>query len=502
MVGPLVYAWMAVVVVAWLATAYANLDTPQYLNHVSGAWIAQAHWAAKGEFYPPLEFDGSFAGTRFGPLSIALQTAAQQLFNDPIVGPKALHFVYMLALMAGIGYALRPLGLPRYLCLLLTTAPLVTWIGWEAGLSIRHDALAAALQVWAVVLVFRRGGPTAGSVALAAVLAGLAVVAKVSAVWGAGALLIYLLLAAPKRVVVLVPVGLATVGGGLALAELLSGGGFSENMSSCLFPRGGVEEAMSFGMVADFVKKFVVIVLVEPVFVLLMLLGVIGAWRGRRLAPHVSVGYLMVCLMSAYLMTKDGIDANHLIDLVAMSCTASGLFFATMHTESGSVKTREGFVVCALLGCSLAMVAMPPELYSSMWRRAGHVAKAFADITGVEPSVTVREAALMHFEPGERVVAFDPMIPVVLGEDPIVSDSWMLRTYFYNHPDAEAAFVQRIEAQEFDAFAFPISVGPELDFHPMHFGRASLEAVRKHYELVGDTAYAEFRPIKPDAPLE
>ena len=100
---------------------------------VSGAWIALSHWATQGAYYPALEQDGSFAGTRFGPLSLALNAGAHALFDDPVIGPKLLHAIYMAALIAGLWVVLGPLGLPRHTRLLLATAPLATWIGWTVS---------------------------------------------------------------------------------------------------------------------------------------------------------------------------------------------------------------------------------------------------------------------------------------------------------------------------------------------------------------------------------
>ena len=125
--------------------------------------------------------------------------------------------------------------------------------------------------------------------------------------------------------------------------------------------------------------------------------------------------------------------------------------------------------------------------------------EAVGDLTGLSPMLSAEAWVLSQLKPGEQVVSYNPIVPVLLGEDPVVSDSWMMKIYFMDHPDHEAAFIRRIENHEFDAFVFGIEVGPDLHFDPQHFGKHVLEAVRTHYELEEPvTAYSVFRPRRAE----
>ena len=499
----LVYLCVALVLLAWLVTAAANLDSPLHLKHVSGAWIAMSHWATQGVYYPPLEFDGHFGGSRFGPLAVALQAGAHRLFDDPIVGPKLLHVFYMAALMAGLWMLLGPLRLAGHTRLLLAVLPLCTGIGWAAGLTIRHDALATALQVWAVALIARQTKPATLGIVLAAALTGLAFLSKASALWGAAACFFWLVFAAPKRLALFIPAWWAVVGVGLLLIEHFSGGHFSENMRVCLFPD---KAAGADGSLAKSAYRVMLILIVEPVLWVALPLGVLGAWLGRKQAPSIAWSCLFVVLMSAYLMTKAGIDANHLIDLVAIASLGTGLWLSAMRDwrqaqsepASSTVATsREGWrgIVSAVLLIACAASFAGPDRPTGPWgKRVGQVSAAAADLAGVRPIVSAEQRVRDQIGPGEQVLSFNPMVPVLLGEDPVVVDPWMLRIYFADHPESEAGFAKRIAEREFDACVFGIKVGPDLDYHPQHFGELTLQTVREHYQLDSVDAYSVFRP--------
>ncbi len=499
----LVYPCVALILTAWLVTAIANLDSPLHLKHVSGAWIAMSHWATQGVYYTPLEFDGHFGGSRFGPLAVALQAAAHKLFDDPIVGPKLLHVFYILALIAGLWTLLGPLRLAGHTRLLLAVLPLCTWIGWTAGLTIRHDPLPAALQVWAVVLIARHAKPSTLGVVLAAVLTGLAFLSKVSALWGAAACFFWLVFLAPKRLALFIPVWWVVVGVGLLLIEHFSGGHFSENMRVCLFPdkAAGGDSALTKSA-----YRVALILIVEPVLWITLPLGALGAWLGRKHAPYLAWSCLFAALMSAYLMTKAGIDANHLIDLVAVATLGTGMWLSAMrdrrqahhvppNSEAATPHLAWSAIVAATLLIACAVSFASPDRPTGAWgKRAGQVTDAAADLAGIRPIKSAERRVRDQLEPGEHVLSFNPMVPVLLGEDPVVVDPWMLRIYFADHPEAEAAFARRIAEREFDACVFGIKVGPELDYHPQHFGELTLQTVREHYQLDDVDAYAVFRP--------
>ncbi|MGB0767255.1 MAG: hypothetical protein ACPGYV_06060 [Phycisphaeraceae bacterium] len=496
--APIVYAFAGLLVLAWLVTAAANRHTLYQVDHVAGAWVAQSHWALNGDFYPPLASDGRFGGTRFGPLAIGLQAGAHALLGDPIVGPKALHALYLVALCSGLWLVLGAMQLPRHVRLLLAVLPLATTIGWQAGLSIRHDALPAALQVWALVALTRPSGYAPRLVVAAALLSALAFLSKASAGWGFAAGALILLQGSPRRLLIFVPCWGIAVGLGLGLVEWLSGGGFSENMRACLFPPGAGAEPMSVGRAVEIAEKIAKRLIVEPVLIVLLMMSVLGVWHGRKRLPQVGIAFVVVALMSLYLMSKLGIDSNHLIDLVAVSVLGAGLWLSCERSVEQARNGLPAFGAAVLVVAGASMAVVPASHYGPWGDRARVVAGAAAGLVGAAPLYSAEQEVRRQLSPDESMVSHYPMVPVLLGRDPIVADSWMLRYTFAEHADVEAAFIARIEAQSFDAFVFGRNVGPGLDFDDWHFGASVLDAVREHYELSDVGAFAVFRPKARD----
>ncbi|MEM1354481.1 MAG: hypothetical protein AAGC44_06515 [Planctomycetota bacterium] len=481
----------------------------RYVNHVSGAWIALSQWTTQGFFYPPLEFDGNYGGTRFGPLAIALQAGAHWLSGDPIVGAKLLHAIYVVAIIFGIWTLLGPLNLPRHLRLFLSVSVLMSPIGWEAGLAIRHDGLATALQLWAVILVARQSKHPWFMVVLVAMLATLAVLAKLSALWGGAACMFYLAWTAPKKLFIYIPTGLVMMACGLGLVEWFSGGYFFENMAVCLFPSGGVSQGMDRHTVIHVCKFFLKTMITDPLLLLMVIFSVAGIWRGWRVAPHFVIAYILVCFMSVYLLTRNGIDRNHLIDFLVVSALGAGLFLSGRTNQGakprgeklkpgpvthGAGPVQRGWVLAALLAASLLYVVLPKHHNGTWFNRPRAVQKSVATLLGADPPIAVLE----QFGPDDKVISFNPAVPVLLGQNPVVIDSWMLRVYFEQDREAEAEFVRRVQAQEFDAFVFSFDVGEGLDFADEHFGALTLDAVRQNYRLDEVGAFAVFRPIPRD----
>lgn len=506
----LTYACVAVLLLSWLITAIANLYTDLYINHVAGAWVALGHWTTQGVYYPALEFEGHYGGTRFGPLAIALQAAAHWAIGDPIAGPKLLHIIYMLALILGLWFVLKPLSLPGHLRLFFAVVPVMTWVGYIAGLSIRHDALATALQVWGLALLVSWPRLTARLVVAAAILFALAPLAKLSALWGGCTGLLLLAIANPRHLLIFVPTGLATLALGLGLAELFSDGRFSENMRDCLFLHDGLAgQVISGSRLYGGLRVLLLQGLTELLMWLMFPLSIVGVVICLKRLPFVAIASVLVWAMTGYLLTRLGVDWNHLIDLIVVVAIGSACVFAWSMGGLNRSLEKQGssdpasaphlalpmvFVLFQVL--ALAYLLVPVNGGKAWGPRAEQAYQSALHLAGADPLPSAEQLVLAQLSPEDRVISYLPHVPVLLGQDPIVLDSWMLRYYFLSHPQAEETFVSQVEAQAFDAFVFDASAGSDLQVADWHFGKATLEAVRENYERVEGEAYAVFRPIE------
>lgn len=529
------WVFVAGLVAAWGVVGINHLDTDHGLNHVTGAWIGLSHWAQQGKFYPPMEDAGFYGGTRFGPLAVGLQSAAHAATNHPIVGAKLLHLLYMLATMAGLVVIFRRMRLPGYLIALLATAPLVTWLGWGASLTIRHDLLAVALQLWAVIILAKPartgehpGGvpgtlpgalpaavPGVGRVVGVAVLCALAGLGKFSGLWATAACGLYLLSIAPKRAFLFGGVWAGVLVGGLLLAELISKGHFSATLAICLFPDGVDGQPMGPRLLSQL--KDVASQMVASPVMLLLPLGVVGFWLARQRERLLAVSAVFVALMTTYLMTRDGVTGNHLIDLFIFNIIGLGAVLAALQPPAAadadthddrdadaatlmSPRAIRGLyalsaVVFVFAGSAMMLVQKP---FGSDDVRARLAVASAKQLLGKSKHRSVREATRRWFEPGANILSVDPMVPVLLGRDPVVVDSFMLRVYFAKNPGREVELVERIQRQEFDAVLLMKEFGGDFEnwemVARMHWGKAVLDAIREHYVFDVSGDYAVYLP--------
>jgi hypothetical protein len=503
MIPWMIYAWLAILAFGWIVTVIANRSAMSHLSHVSGAWVALSHWTTEGVYYPPLASDGYYAGTRFGPLAIALQAGAHVMTGDPVVGPKLLHAGYMVALITGIWFALAPLRLTAPVRLLLAFVPLATSIGWSAGLTIRHDALAAALQVWVIAILGRHTKPSWTVVGIAAVLGAAALLAKVSGVWGATAGLVYLTAVSPKRLLLYVPCGLVSAGIGLALVEWFSAGRFSENMATCMFLNDGVVGGITLQVVLDTTANFLSMIRHEALILLSLPLALIGVFYLRKHTIHLVASCLLVWMMTLYLLTRSGVFTNHLIDLYAVNAIGIGLFLSmfklgVQESPSPSRPVLSSIACVVLLITSMTSFLTPPPYYGYKFYRAHEVKAAILHIAGIRPIPSAESLVREQLDPSEHIVSENPLVPVLLGQNPIVTDPFMMRVYFSKNPEAEREFIERINAREFDACVFVHYVKPELDVSPDHFGLPVIDAFRENYQFEESSRAASvFRPRRP-----
>jgi len=494
---------------SWFVVAVNQRDTDYQLNHVTGAWIGLSHWTLQGKFYPPLEADGYYGGTRFGPLALALQATAHHLAGHPIVGPKLLHMGYLLMSLGALGVLLRRLRLPGHVVALLACSPLTMWVVWEGSMSIRHDLLAVAIQAWAVVLLGRVGPVGVGRVAAVAALCALAPLAKFSGMWATAACGLYLLGTRPGRLLVFLPVWAAVLGGGLALTEWASQGNFSQTMRLCLFAS---EQAGSLGGydLKGLVRHYSRELARDPVLLLMTVLALIGGWVARRDQPLLALSGLFIVLMTGYLLTRNGISSNHLVDLAFFGALGTGLLWSRLVLTEGQARTNEDFAIATSslqvgYTCTVALVLlMTVAMLAPHTRRTGPegsrlLSQSLKELLGKGTHSTAMDRVLRHLEPGDQVLSCDASVPVLMGNDPVILDPFMLRVYLHANPERKAELILRIERQEFDVILLEQYADPSFEewesYSNVHWTESVTDAIHENYAFERSLDFAIWRPI-------
>jgi hypothetical protein len=465
--------------------AAVHVDDLYRMTHVSGVWMALARNVTEGTLYPPL-YDGEhFGGTRFMPLQFALHAALAEATGEFAVSGKVLSFAIGLGLLGVTFVALRRLvGAPAWLALALVALLVPTHSGLTAVLSIRGDALPAALQVTALLAISlwagRRGAVVAGLLCAAALLA------KVTALWAPVAIVVWLLIRDRERLGTFVAAFAAPGAAALLLVELLSDGRFSDNVlglaGSAVADPGAVVSALTTKPLTLLESDASAVWLVLP----LAIAEVAIAWSGRRLALE-HVAFLAVALMTLALMTDIGVVSNHLVDLQVLTVLVVGRLWVE---QQAAVRVLVPIAVLwALVGAYLL------DMH-------GDVKSAVRSAAGRGPA-TAAEPLSPHVPDGAVVLSEDATIEVDAGRHPVVLDPFMLVRILDEHPEWEADLVNRIERLEFDRVVLLADhVEPDggIDVeHPRwereHFGRAVVAAIDRAYRLRALTGgYAVYEP--------
>ena len=94
------------------------------VQHVSGIWMALARSLNEGVFYPPLESDGCYAGTRYSPLFFVLIAGLSWLTPGYVAAAKLAAVVSVGVLVSGLFTAIRRSGGTTGTALVLACLPL------------------------------------------------------------------------------------------------------------------------------------------------------------------------------------------------------------------------------------------------------------------------------------------------------------------------------------------------------------------------------------------
>ena len=399
------------------------------VDHVGGTWIGLALRAGDGTLYPPL-YDGElFGGTRYMPIPILLHGGLGELLGDYLVAGKVLVFVMTAALLVTVVATLRLARCPWPVAGLLAATLLVSGAGVTSSIWIRYDALPVILQLLAVMLVAHSTGRRGAAVA--AMLAALALAAKLSAVWAPLAIVVWLLGKDRRRLPVFLATYLASAVALLALFEVVSDGRLTDNVLEL-----GVSTSRGFESIAWELSRVRVIFGegLGPLRLLVALAVVVAAieiWRRRATLYHVCMIFALAVL--AVVLADRGTSWNQLLDLQVLSVIVLGAAWATMRRRIRTV-------------LALALVAVAALAYVD--KLTTPVQAARAAVVG-ESSRLPRIAH--ELDPGQTLLSEDPYVPISLGQRPVVLDPYMLWSIAERRPEARDDLVRRLDAREFDA---------------------------------------------------
>jgi hypothetical protein len=495
----------------WLVMAVGHLRDRSLLSHVSGEWMGLAFYAKSGVLYPPSYQDGFYGGTRYGAVPIALYAMLYALAGDPILSGKLLSLAGMGILLASLWLLVRRVGGSAGLGAVAGALLLQTTSGWLAGLNISADALAAAVQVLALLAAQPKGSAPASRLApvVAGALCAVAFFVKVNAISATVGIGLFYLITDRRSLRRFVVAGSCL--GALLAAEVwvASGGRVLDGFGQQIFAGRG---ATSFLGVAALANALVAVLYglhrdaVEAWALVPACAVIIGLAAARRRLTLIQVTALVALALTVTFFTNPGIASNHLVDLVcllvlvvaeagAKAWTSLTAGPAEALAATGAAAPDTVFLLCALSLLWLSATAFQVSGHVGQAREAVRLLlgrERLAD-TDQDPASWNRV-----FRREDRVLSSDASLPVLMRQRPVVLSSFMLKIVVDSHPEAREALARRLDAREFD---WVVSVAGIRDRWlgrqtcDNEWGPEIVDAIDRNYQRAGQFwGYALYRP--------
>jgi hypothetical protein len=449
--------------------------------HLAGIWMALAAYLRDGVFYPPLEADGFYAGTRYMPGLFVLIAGLARLLGDYLLAAKLSALLSTGLLLLAVFAVVRRMTGRVVDGVALAALVLAFPEGLSALLAPHADALPVALTLAGLLLLERytrsaseesdpskpqaaeRPARAPGAGALAALLFAMAVGVKFSAVAGPAAAAVALWQAGRKRLAGLVT-GLVALLAGVEILGIqwASDGRFLDNFRN--LGSGGMSlESIRIGpgRLGFALFQLSPFLLVWPVALFLLLrrarAGTLSLWEWYLLA---TLGTTIV------IFTSPGTGLNHLLEL-QVACV---------------------LVLGRSLAGRLAPILVAVVLVFGVWRLVGPP----------DPAAILPADLLAAVPAGEKLLCEDASVAVLRGERPVVMDPFAFRVLAERGRIDDEPLAERLRRQEFDALVMLGRIDrPGESLCPrFHFGPRVTEAMQRGYQFKRQVGgYYVFRPF-------
>jgi len=426
-----------------------------HLDHVSGAWVALAADLRAGIFYRAPFGPEGYGGTRFFPFFFCLQALGIVLSGSWRFSGYILSAISIVALLAGVFYLLRRLGVDVWLSVAGCAAVLAGSSVQDAFLTIREDGLAAALNVWGVALCV--GEASRRKLYFAALLFALAFATKEASVFGAGAVILSLLLnkkfkdashlfAATTVGYLAVVAGMYTVSAGRAFEglrlTLATGSGLLPLLNSPVT----MVEAMN-----GYREEMIVLTL-----------GLTALLVSRK--PFPSLLFLCTLAVTLVIFSSEGTAGNHLIDLLV----ASVVIFTVWMSEFPDIGV-----------CLLASASLVAWLGIMVQHRYDDKVAVHAQLQEIVHAIGSSD---------KPILSDNPLVPLFAGQRPYVLDAFMFRVLEERLPNFGDPMWQMLKERRFAAVVLvdnPDSEEGKDTYDNYHFGNDFMEVMRQNYQPAG-----------------
>jgi hypothetical protein len=444
-----------------LARLALNFRHQYFLTHVEGAWLTCAYDFMHGVFYRPLFSTLGYGGTRYFPLYFVLTGLLSKVSGSLETAALVLSGGSVVLILVATYILLRRFGVSTLLSVAAVTAILSVGTTQQALLGAKGDSLAAALNLWGVVLCLRQKvRPSA--LYFAALLFTLAFATKLTTVFGVAAVLISWVLS--RRYKEALQLAAATTCGCLVVLAAMylgSGGRVFEIFRACA--GGGGSVGYTVQAPVHLLSKALE---VDPSFLLFLVPAAAFGWlyfrEDKSAVPPIY--FAMVLLVTTVIFGSLGIGINHLLDLQVAAVILLALSIARMPALAD---LGTGLLAFSLLA---ALVPTSQGLHSDLARRSFR---------------NDASEALRRLPTDTRpVLAENPLLIVKSGKSPYLLDPFMFRILAMKHPDFGGDLWEKMEHQGFAAILLqrdPATAEGKTWYTDTHFGGEFLHDLDANY---------------------
>jgi hypothetical protein len=454
-----------------LAILVAHLNDLWALDHTSGVWFALAWFTNHGRFYPPVAEGGLYGGTRYMPVYFLAHAGLALGTGEYLVAGKVLSLLVAVAWWGLLWAVLRRTGCPRAGALGLVAAAAASSIGLAAAGTVRGDLLPVVWQLAALLVV--AGGTQPWRPLLAGFLCTLAVLTKITAGWGALAILAWYFSRDRRALGVFLLAWLGSLAAALGVLHLVTSGRMLSSFQAVRDP-----SSLTVGTFLNSPFRLVRFAAtgcgVLQLFIPFAVVECVAAAYGRRwLVWHWAGLFCLPVLLVIY--ADHGVAYNHLIDLLTLTIVLVGLLWASPSTGAEPAVGLK----------TVLLVAVFWGLASQFGHTLGHQVRTLG--------TTAQTLRHIPFEPlaGQvgpgPLLSENPLVPVLRGVDPIILDPYAFRLMDERQPGFSRDLVRRVEAHEFQTIVLGHGIeepGP-TDWYRVLLGPTLRQAIRENYHFKG-----------------
>lgn len=431
--------------VAALATHASVAIGGNYLNYVSGIWLAQGRDLQHGVFYRDVIGELGYGGTRYFPLFFTLIGLFMRVGLGALTAGWLTSGVAAAVLAGGMFSLVRSLGGGRLMATVFAVGAVSPYFVQQTLFEIRADVLAAALNVCGLACLLPEWGnrPTRRAApGLGAVFFTLALATKVSSLAIPGALIVAGFAAGNRKLALGVlwrfVAGVALF---FAIAQWASHGRALENWRACMFAGSNAGGTLGFMTGAGFLPLVQYSRLLTALLVIVVA-SLVAGWfvakgqhgsSGRR-ALWIPVGvFLGASLSTAFALSSPGtVASNQMVEWIEMALVVLAFLVCTQPRL-----TRTLFVIAG----GLTMWASTQDLVRA--RQLWHL-RADPAITAARQNLVSRVASASG-----PVLSESALWPVLAGREVYLLDPFALRVMMQSRKDIEQDLAQRLNRGAF-----------------------------------------------------